>query len=244
MTFTASVAGVGYTSDIDVFDLDDSEFYDLELPATWVDAESSIDARKVRGPENVWAWVDVDDRHVFLPDLPLVVRGWQLRQITPAVSACFERLVIHASASIVGDHVVAFVGESGAGKSSLAWELQKAGHRLVSDDVLPVRFDPEPFVPTHSGAMPLETVCFLSRGSKELTVEVVTGVSAIDGLARNGFGEHEDPDLWAFQFDGYHQLAASARHMNLVIPDDRDQLPDVARQLADLITQQSRESRS
>lgn len=244
MTHLAAIAGIAYASETEMFDIDDSEFSDIEIPTTWVPPDTPIDALKVRGPENVWAWVDIERPHVWLPELPAVMRGWQLRQITPAVSACFERLVIHASASIIGDHVVAFVGESDVGKSSLAWELQKAGHRLVSDDVLPVRFDPKPFVPTHSGAIPLHMVCFLSRGSKELTVDDVTGVSAIDGLARNGFGEHEDPDLWAFQFDGYHQLAASVRHVNLAIPDDRDRLPDVAHQLADLVSQESQESRS
>jgi len=48
------------------------------------------------------------------------------------------RLALHASAVAVGGKVVAFLGEPGAGKSSLAAALHARGHDLVADDVTAV----------------------------------------------------------------------------------------------------------
>lgn len=45
-------------------------------------------------------------------------------------------LVLHASAVIMAGQVVAFLGMSGAGKSSLAVALEKAGYPIITDDVL------------------------------------------------------------------------------------------------------------
>lgn len=50
-------------------------------------------------------------------------------------------ITLHASAVEVNGSVVAFVGESGAGKSSTAAAMQARGHTIVTDDVLPVKQD-------------------------------------------------------------------------------------------------------
>jgi hypothetical protein len=47
-------------------------------------------------------------------------------------------LVLHASAVLANGGVVAFLGHSGWGKSTMAGALAKLGHRLFSDDVVPV----------------------------------------------------------------------------------------------------------
>jgi hypothetical protein len=47
-------------------------------------------------------------------------------------------LMLHASAVQMGDGVVAFLAESGCGKTTLAAALYAQGHTLVSDDVLAV----------------------------------------------------------------------------------------------------------
>ncbi len=44
--------------------------------------------------------------------------------------------VLHASAVAVGDDVVAFLGEKGRGKSTIAASLYRRGHKLVADDIL------------------------------------------------------------------------------------------------------------
>lgn len=47
-------------------------------------------------------------------------------------------LVLHASAVIINGEAVAFLGDKGAGKSTLAAYLQKQGHGLISDDLAPI----------------------------------------------------------------------------------------------------------
>lgn len=49
--------------------------------------------------------------------------------------------VLHASAVAIDHQVVAFIGDKGAGKSSTAAALYARGHTLVTDDLLPIRFD-------------------------------------------------------------------------------------------------------
>lgn len=49
-------------------------------------------------------------------------------------------LVMHASAVAINDEAVIFLGAKGYGKSTLAAHLQVRGHRLISDDIVPVDF--------------------------------------------------------------------------------------------------------
>lgn len=48
--------------------------------------------------------------------------------------------VIHASAVRINNQVIAFMGEKGYGKSTLAAHLQVRGHDLISDDLVPITF--------------------------------------------------------------------------------------------------------
>jgi hypothetical protein len=58
------------------------------------------------------------------------------------MSYCLESRgtpILHASAVQVDDRLVAFIADSGGGKSTLAAALVRAGFLLVSDDILPIR---------------------------------------------------------------------------------------------------------
>lgn len=50
-------------------------------------------------------------------------------------------LVLHASAVVIGDAAVAFLGAKGDGKSTLAAHFQVRGHRLIGDDIVPIRLE-------------------------------------------------------------------------------------------------------
>ncbi|AUT01289.1 hypothetical protein CLI64_13230 [Nostoc sp. CENA543] len=50
-------------------------------------------------------------------------------------------LLLHASAVAVDDQVICFLGHSGAGKSSAAAAMLARGHKIVSDDIVPVILD-------------------------------------------------------------------------------------------------------
>ncbi|MGA7933576.1 MAG: hypothetical protein WCA35_08515 [Kovacikia sp.] len=52
------------------------------------------------------------------------------------------QVLLHASAIALKDQAVCFLGNSGDGKSSTAAALVAHGHRIVSDDVVPVLIEP------------------------------------------------------------------------------------------------------
>lgn len=56
--------------------------------------------------------------------------------IAPRLLAELGKLVLHASTVRFGDRVALFLGETGAGKSTLATSLHQAGHRLLGDDAV------------------------------------------------------------------------------------------------------------
>ncbi|WP_424016469.1 hypothetical protein ACOZ4N_11230 [Halorientalis pallida] len=52
-------------------------------------------------------------------------------------------LLLHASAVATDDGAVVFLGDVGAGKSTTATAFEAAGHRLLDDDIVPIRFREE-----------------------------------------------------------------------------------------------------
>ncbi|MDX1401962.1 MAG: hypothetical protein R3245_08575, partial [Kiloniellales bacterium] len=59
-----------------------------------------------------------------------------LDQVLPRVLAQQGRLVVHAGAARVGDRAIAFIGNTGSGKSTLTASLHAAGYPLLADDGL------------------------------------------------------------------------------------------------------------
>ncbi len=56
--------------------------------------------------------------------------------VAPRILAGAGDLVIHASAVEIDGRLAVFLGETGAGKSTLAASLHSAGHRLIGDDAI------------------------------------------------------------------------------------------------------------
>lgn len=163
------------------------------------------------------------------------------RQIVPFVSALHGRLVLHASANRFGDSVIAFNGPSGVGKSTIAALLDRAGHPIVSDDLLPVRREGQRFVvPTSRQALALTAIAFPRRGAALERAEL-SHRQGLESLLLHGFGEHEIPDLNRWQFESYHDLAGACDLMDLVVPNDLAQLIDAIPLIA--LLARSREER-
>jgi hypothetical protein len=92
-------------------------------------------------------WAPYYGRHIVSPDgarirssLP-AVPAWRwerllFAQVLPLSAALRGRELFHASAVAIGGAAIAFVGLSGAGKSSVAAHLVARGATLVTDDVL------------------------------------------------------------------------------------------------------------
>ena len=83
-------------------------------------------------PESIGYW-PVDDSC-----LPLLV-AYMLSGIMAYWLELRGFLVLHASAVRFGESTIAFVANSGTGKSTLAAALVRAGHQFVTDDLLAVR---------------------------------------------------------------------------------------------------------
>lgn len=74
------------------------------------------------------------------PDaLPGVVETMAVGPVLGALSYQRGILSLHSNTIVIDGKAVALSGRSGAGKSTLAAILLKRGHRLISDDVLPLR---------------------------------------------------------------------------------------------------------
>jgi hypothetical protein len=236
----ATIAGVRFTTTEDLFETDDTGFFDIDVTAEWVTPGPEVPGAAFAAPDHTYIWVDTDAHHVRLPDLSegTADRSWQLRQAAPIVTAAFGKLTLHASAVNHNGTVVAFIGATGVGKTTLAWELSKAGMPAVADDLLPIRFSEDPYVPLPDtpgpdDSLPLGAMCFLSRDADTLSITALDAGTALQHHINNGFGEHGDTATWAFQFDGYHRIAESTPHVELVIPDDRARLTEVTKTLTD-----------
>ena len=235
MTAAATIGGVRFLMDTLLIGTSDTGFSDLELEARWFEGNAP-DATMLAAPMGLHVWIDADDDIVHLPvlDEQVEMRGWQLRQVAPTVSAFYDRLTLHASAVAVDGRVLAFVAGSGTGKTTLAWALVKAGATAISDDLLPIRFDASPVVPTEADRLPIAAMCFLDRRDDTLTGTALDAGVALRRHIENGFGEHGEPRVWGFQFDAYHRLVSEVPHVHLVVPDDRDQVGAAAERLIDL----------
>jgi hypothetical protein len=89
-----------------------------------------------------------------LPGTPeSTIRHLFLDQAVPLVLSRRESLVLHASAILTPQGVIAFVGKSGQGKSTLAACFGQRGFRLISDDYLVLRKMAEDWVaiPSYPG---------------------------------------------------------------------------------------------
>lgn len=140
---------------------------------------------------------------------------------------------LHASAVIVEQQAIAFLGESGRGKSTLAAYLSPTWPRLV-DDVLPVTASawcwphfPQPLpVTTTATSLPLRAVYVLAEG--ELTLSPLTPVDTALLLARHTIAAKLfPPPLLARHFDFCTQLGAKLCANRLQYPRQRNALPHV-----------------
>jgi hypothetical protein len=222
MTRSYTIGGVRFLCDRVLPDLNEDGFSDLDINVAISDIRPVT--HMLAGPDGTTGSFDQQERTLSLLDQgDAGANSWLLRQIAPIVSSVSSRLVLHTSAALLRQGVVAFVGESGAGKSTLA----QAFPVPVADDLVAVRFDDSVLVPVGDTLTPLVAVYFLERREDRLATELLPAAEALELEIANGFGEHGDPDTWAFQFDAYHRLTETVPHHRLTIPDDLAALPSV-----------------
>lgn len=91
-----------------------------------------------------------DGKEIIVNPAP-AVEGWILTTILlgPILSILLRQrglAVIHASAVVINDGAVAFLGQSGWGKSTLAEACYHRGYGVITDDVMAVSFNRGPHV--------------------------------------------------------------------------------------------------
>jgi hypothetical protein len=87
--------------------------------------------------------------HAFVPDLhldPAGARKMERGVVAALVRHLRGRLTLHGSAVAIDGRAVVCVGASGAGKSTMAAALVRAGGELLADDMAAIELDPDPSV--------------------------------------------------------------------------------------------------
>lgn len=153
---------------------------------------------------------------------------------------------LHASAAMYKENVIAILGESGQGKSTLASYLsQSAGWRLVADDILPVRMEanevnvmprfpqlklplnaqPGVHLPEH---FPLKTICVFEHAEADQMPELQTlsTAQAVQALLSHIAGTRMfDAALLAKHLEFSTQAAKQTSAHWLIYPHRKDTLP-------------------
>jgi hypothetical protein len=178
--------------------------------------------------------VSPDGRHAVIPIAREtdVLRAVQVRHVAPFAAALQGKVTLHGSC-VGSDHrAYAFVGESGAGKSTFAAILATRDWRRICDDLLPVRPDADRWiVPALPSRLELAGVYFLERAPSTARLEVVPLAprDALLLLLRHGFGELPDSGVWRRQFEAYAGIGRTVPCYRLLVPHDLARLPQAAR---------------
>ena len=128
----------GFTEDVHWF----HQWTDADKE-TWLRLADRDEDFLLRFPERGDFLISRDGRDIRCRSLPSTpqstIRHLFLDQIVPLILSRRESLVLHASAILTPQGVIAFVGKSGQGKSTLAACFGQSGFRLLSDDYLVLR---------------------------------------------------------------------------------------------------------
>lgn len=121
-----------------------SPFHTWTFPdgTLWTEFHRANGGYLLRFPDLADFEITADSLHVTgfpAPDVPeATIQHLFLNQVLPLVLSKQGKLVFHASAVEIGDGAIAFVGESGRGKSTLAASFAANGFRFLTDDGLVV----------------------------------------------------------------------------------------------------------
>ena len=134
-----------------------SPFHTWAFPdgTLWTEFHRADGGYLLRFPELADFEISADAQRVTCVPAPEVSEGTALHlylnQVLPLVLSKLGKLVFHASAVEISGGAVAFVGESGRGKSTLAASFAVSGCRFLTDDGLVVEPSGENFeaLPSH-----------------------------------------------------------------------------------------------
>ena len=179
-----------------------------------------------------------------------------LRAAAPHVLTLQGHTVLHAAAVSGPSGVIAFVGPSGVGKSTLARTFAQEGYGPVSDDLVVlgprrrVILDAEralrdwtkiagrrplsPLAGAHRRTAPLAKVFVVTRGARGSppAITPLRGGDAISALLENAFVEIPDRTVWRRALAGSTRLAAAELVGRLRIPHGLGAMARAVRSIA------------
>ena len=188
------------------------------------------------------AYIRGNGRQVLVqePGIPSADYAAWVRYFLPFAAALQGFLILHASAVRLGGSVLAFVGPSGVGKSTIATNLAVREFQLVADDLLPVSISGgrSSVYDTVIGeqqrkARALTALFFLERDASidEACFSRLTEQETVLALLHNGFGEMPDTAVWGMQFIAYGHLARTVPAFLLRMPDNLQKMPEIAQKV-------------
>ena len=170
-----------------------------------------------------------------------------LRLVAPHVLALQGHAVLHASAALVGRKIVAFMGPSGVGKTTIARILRSAGAPTVSRDLLWMADTRRAFLGGETAiatwsrrsariihASPFGAALWASTGlvgailiversgrGSTLRIDELVGAEAIATLLENAFVELPDRRVWQAALAMSGALAAQGLVRRARVPEGR-----------------------
>jgi hypothetical protein len=197
------------------------------------DFHISPDGLKITRPEKEDEPLEGLDREIFLG--PALVLAHSMR----------ENWCLHASAARHNGKTIAFLGESGYGKSTLAGYLHRSGWQRVADDILPVTLENEtvlawPHFPQLKlpqeqqpalhlpESLPLDMLCLVSpAGADEAArLEPLSATDAVTALLGHTAGTRMFwPELLSKHLDFCARAGQVLPAYRLTYPHRRESLP-------------------
>lgn len=156
----------------------------------------------------------LDGKKVIADVLPNALPGFVEVTIAGPVLATIsyqrDMLPLHSNTIVINDKAIALSGRSGAGKSTLAAILLKRGHRLISDDVMPI-FEADGRTFAQPGSQNLR----LWSEALELIGRTNEGLRRADGIRDKYFVPAVDKtsEMWPLAALIWLEQGATERHL-------------------------------
>ncbi len=195
----------------------------------------SPDGREITRPGREGEPLEGLDREIFLG--PALVLAHSMR----------ENWCLHASAAWRNGKTIAFLGESGYGKSTLAGYLHRSDWQRVADDILPVTLEkdallawphfPQLKLPEDQQpalhlpeSLPLDSLCLVSPAGPDETprLDPLSATDAVTALLSHTAGTRMFwPELLAKHLDFCARAGQLLPAYRLTYPHRREALPQV-----------------
>lgn len=189
-----------------------------DLPKTSVDSGHRFLGHM---PESGWFLIQSGREIVIDPEPAATASMLRSTVLGPAMAIILRQrgfLVLHASAVVIDNWAIAFMGGSGWGKSTLANAFHRQGYEILTDDVLAIDLQPE--VPLAYPAFPQQ------RLWSEAAVSLGHQVADLTPL-------HSNTAKLTYEFDwGFRQVPTPLRRIYVLAKGSQHEIVELNPQTA------------